>query len=650
MKRKRDDNLDPSPNDLPSFRRLGPADIFCIFEPHGSRKAELLLVKEAKAPHKLTSEIIEKAIGAGDRILDLSVIMARGYPGSDANPDPDANPGGLDVEECEYWFAAVCTQLYTSMIDEGGLRYGIVSTGTHYIFVTIDPVKPSILRYSVSKNPIDFHDSPLLRLIALTLLALHGPTLPGIPELGTIERRQGLNWITGRENPSVYDDGTSPAPKTESWRETSGHGTEGGESGSTDARSRGSGIVASNCTSASAPPVKVQAQGWSTSSSMYPSPPRHDKSITLGKRQRQDEDDNVPETELEAAPTSLATKRPKLNVEEAADTTSFKPLPMPTAPTSPPAAASSRRISLYDRDFCTTACLVALRRRDQSQPRPPCPNHADHVCPASTITEASQLRQHLLDELTGEMSWQNQHQFLWTTTGSGYTQPVKIRLKSHGYVLFAKVFQPQEVRKMRQEAQIYNRLRHLQGTDVPVCLGTIELPIEKSLMCSGLDFTGLLLLSDAGFGLDAWPRLGLGLGEGGEADRSWAQSLTAEVSKALGRIHEKGVLHRDVALRNVLVQKVTRPIGPLPSHPTFYLQVQLIDFELSRTRAGFRYNAKRLRELKGEQKGDAGRSTDEIGNEGFAKACAKEMEWCHKVIPKWYDPRVSKSWPVVTKV
>lgn len=119
----------------------------------------------------------------------------------------------------------------------------------------------------------------------------------------------------------------------------------------------------------------------------------------------------------------------------------------------------------------------------------------------------------------------------------------------------------------------------------------------------------------------------------------WAQSLTTEVRKALGRIHEKGVLHRDVALRNVLVQKFTLT-GPLP-HPIFDLQVQLIDFELSRTRAGYRYKAKRLRELNGEKEGDAGRSTDDIGNENFVRACVEEIERCLKVISKWHDPRVS---------
>lgn len=137
-----------------------PIRVFCIFKPHNSQGTELLLGKEAETPLKLIYEIIEKAIGAGYRILDPSAIMSRGYPGSDADSD------GMNVEDYEYGFAAICAQLCINMIDEGCLRYGIVTTGTHYIFVSIDPVPatpPVMLRYSLFKDP---HDPPQITFIA----------------------------------------------------------------------------------------------------------------------------------------------------------------------------------------------------------------------------------------------------------------------------------------------------------------------------------------------------------------------------------------------------------------------------------------------------------------------------------------------------
>lgn len=646
-KRKREDASSAS------LRRLGPADVFCILELekharprlHLSQSSsaeesievntdsglpELLFIKEAKAPHKLTADIIDKAIGNGGRTLDSSAIMNRGFSGSDLN-------WGLDVEECEYWFAAVCTQLYANMIDGVGLRYGIITTGIYYVFVFIDPENPSILRYRVSKTASDFNESPLLRLVALALLAMQNPKVPDGPELDLIQQGHGLIWATGTENPSFYNTGTPQTHETESWREASGQRSDGGGSPCTDPRMRNRGDLSGRSgtsVDATRPETRAQAHRCGASRSAYPSPPPHGATV-LGKRERQDEV-NERGNELEAAPTLLDTKRLKLEEKgetEAAATLSTELPPMPATPTSSPLAspASSEPVSIDDRPYCTTACLLALRRQDDSQPR--CPNHAEHIRAASLITKPSELRQHLKDQLI-KREGPRSEKFLLMKPGAGFAQPIKIWLKSHGHVLIAKAFQPEDVQTMRQEAQIYDRLRHLQGIDVPVCLGTIELPTEKSLLCWGVGFTGLLLLSFAGAGMDNWPCLGMGIGEAGEADRSFTQSLIAEVTKSLGRIHKKGVLHRDIALRNIMVKKITRYGSP--SHPTFDLQVQLIDFERSRSRAGYRCNA--ARKMKGSKEGDADRSIEEIGNEDFARACANEMEHCSRAMAMWYGP------------
>lgn len=198
---------------------------------------------------------------------------------------------------------------------------------------------------------------------------------------------------------------------------------------------------------------------------------------------------------------------------------------------------------------------------------------------ASPITEAEQLRQHLKDQLL--RNEYSEHTFLWSTSGSGHTQPVKIRPKSHGYVLFAKFFQPEDISKMRREAMMYQRLRPLQGTDIPVCLSIIELPIKRSLMCSGVDFTGLLLLSNVEYEMINWHAM-----VSRDKYDSLAQSVTAGVTKALGRIYEQGVFYCDVALRNVLAHSITR------RGSTFEVQLKLTDLERSRSRDGYRQNAK----------------------------------------------------------
>lgn len=636
MKRKCDEAADPST--LLPLRRPGPADVFCILESDKDdrpakrsvaiqergtssgvtqwRPPELLFVKEAKAPHKFTSEMIDKAvgIGTGSRTLDPAAIMNRGFHGSDLDE--------LDVDECEYWFAAVCTQLYSSMIDEEGLRYGIITTGLRYIFACIDPDEPSKLRYSVASPTPDIYSSPLLRLVAFTLLAMHGALLPDGPELSLIRRRQGLTWDTGTENPSFYDDGAAPTPQTESWREPSGQRSD-------------------EAASTSSPECSSQSRGHMSSSfpgaapglirSPYPSPPHTGSADSRKPRTfRDDAFENKDEAALRSR------KRLRLDYVDLADIVLSKER-LPTTPTISPMArpTSSNPLRADESTYCTTACLLAVRRRDRSHPA--CSNQAEHMRHSLPISEASQLRQHLKDQFI-EDDGRLDYKFLLLKPGSGLAQPIKIRLRSHGYVLFAKAFQPGDLHTMRREAQIYNRLRSLQGVDVPVCLGTIELPLERSLLCGAVEFTSLLLLSYGGCSVEEWPHLGLGLRKTGETDRAFAQTLVVEVQKALGRIHEKGVLHRDVALRNVLLQEAAR----LASGPTFRLRVQLIDFERSRTRAAYRFNASRVHKPQGDDScRDGPQSTFDTGNIAFELACAKETEICSKAISNWYRREIS---------
>lgn len=183
---------------------------------------------------------------------------------------------------------------------------------------------------------------------------------------------------------------------------------------------------------------------------------------------------------------------------------------------------------------------------------------------------------------------------------------------------------------MHGEFDIYKRLKPLQSDCVPVCLGIIHLPHEKSLL-HGLEFTGLLLMAWAGWGVSEWGRLGIrGLGKGRAIDRAFAQSLTKEVRNALVKIHGAGVLHRDVALRNVMLQEITR------RGLQFTLRVQLVDFELSRTRAMYRRHAMRHLVAEDVEQGDTWNgAVTRLGNTKFAEECAKELDICAAAVAEW---------------
>lgn len=590
----------------PPTRRLGPADVFCIFQPNDQRqRAELLYVKEAKAPHKFTSEIITKAVGH-DRTLDTVAIMNRSYSRSDSVKE-------LEVDECEYWFAAVCAQLYNSMLD-ASLRYGVITTGANYVFVSIDPSQPTILRYDVCKPPTGvsgIHESPLLRVVALALLAMHNPQLPSYQMADLAGQGGGLVWTTARENPSFYDDDRSPAAQTESYREASGQrgdGSEGNQLDSVDAPPREHGTTTNN------PPTDVPI-----ARPACPSPPSPQR-----KRPRSTDPDTA---------TLPPAKYAKIETKSGATRTTctiFHEPSMPATPTSsPPSSPAAPPVAIQGRKYCSVACLRALRHHNDLQP--PCPNYADHVRPVSgtIITRPEQLRQHLKNQLQ-RTDGPTDCEFYLGKPGSGDALPAKIWLQSHGHVLFAKAFQADKLEKMWREVKMYNRLQPLQGKDVPVCLGAIELPSTDAVECVGVAYTGFLLLSYGGDGMDAWPRLASGIGQGADVDGHFVQSLTEQAKKALSRIHSRNVVHRDVALRNVLI----RNFEAHAHAPTFQLGVQFIDFEKARTKDGYRRNAMMQRQLHGKYATDA-RSTEEIGDEEFAEACDKEMAWCPEAMEKW---------------
>lgn len=593
-------------------------------------------MKEAKAPHKLSTDIIDMAVGAGEKVLDVGMVMERGYSWSN----------NLQVEECEYWFAAVCAQLYSTMIDNN-VRYGVITTGIYYIFVSIDTRDPSILRYDIAKNTLDAHasdlrTSPLIRLVSLTLLALLYHELPASADVVAIKRRQGLEWATGTHSFSS-DEQRGKTPATEDYNPSPGQSSSGS---STSHTNRGHIVSAGG----SQRPSQVVGRIYSPDTipaSSYPSPPLKTGTAVLGKRQhcKEDTSQSLDRQETE----SHKPKRPKL--EEKTKEYPVSPAPvLPTTPTSSPPSTKpvARYPSIGSRKYCSLACMEAVKNRskhctDRLQAEESCPNYTEHNV-VSQLTK-SQLRRQLRDELvspTQSGGWS--YDWFSIFPEDSYTQMVKIVVKSHGYVLLAKAFQPHDLRnKMYREASMYNRLRHLQGVCVPVCLGYIELPHDRCLWRCDVQFTGLLLLSYAGLGMDDWPRLGSGVGgERGPADLAFARALEVGARSALARIHDAGVLHADLALRNVLVAEATR--AGSARNPEFSLKVLLIDFERSRSVSMFRQDARRRARLEEGLDGGPGRtrdadfdeaSADEIGDANFAEACAEEMSCCPGAILRW---------------
>ncbi|KAI3393638.1 hypothetical protein diail_3865 [Diaporthe ilicicola] len=584
----------------------------------------LLFIKEAKAPHKLTAEMIDIAVASG-RTLRPAEIMDHGFTVSSPGLQPS-------VDESEYWFVAVCAQLYTNMIDEG-VRYGVILTGMCYIFMAIDPDNPATIRYNVCRTEDGIQTSPLLCLVSLALLAMHHGELPETAELDVIRRGAGLHWATAQELP-----GSSPV--VESQPTNSFVDTPGGQN-STSPMPSGS--------HNHAPDQVADVQDrYTTAPPGYLSPPRHPQSN--GKRARGKEEEQAnKKPRLDAATrTAHGVALSTVDHDEASTQTPVSPVVSPRLPpnTTPTSARSHR--------YCSVACLRALQ--DINAPEAACPNQAEHARAGRLTIE--QLCRRLVAQFRDPSTrcyGYEKFNILNILRDCNDTLLVKVCLLSHGYTFIAKTHPPENRRSMYREVYVYDRLRHLQGSCVPVCLGAVELP-EDVAVWYHVPYTGLLLLSWAGYDVGSWGRLGLGLSEMPSAkrslDRNFSDTLSKTALEALSKIHKAGVIHGDVALRNVMLHVIAR------RGQEFQLSLQFIDFGCSRRRSNYR---RRARHCQKRAAGDGKRAEkaraamaywassegggltdpDDVGNADFSRDCEKELKICKRAV-KWVEDDISE--------
>ncbi|KAL2281232.1 hypothetical protein FJTKL_11677 [Diaporthe vaccinii] len=655
VKRKRGSDL--------RFLRPGPADVFCSFTyglpadiggaddthdttalrdpdgldavdsitvaddtgPNSGRVGTILLfIKEAKAPHKLTAGMIDMAVASG-KTLRPAEIMDHGFTVS--------SPGlQLSVDESEYWFAAVCAQLYTNMIDEG-VRYGVISTGIYYIFMAIDPDNPATIRYNVCRTEDGIPTSPLLCLVSLALLAMHHGELPETAELDVIRRGAGLHWATAQELP-----GSSPAVESQP---TNSFVDTPGDQNSTSPMSSGS--------HNHAPGQVADVQDrYTTAPSGYPSPPQHPRSNS--KRARGEEEEQANKKPRLDAVTRTAHRVAHSTVDhhEASTQTPVSPVVSPRLPpnTTPTSARSHR--------YCSVACLQALQ--DINAPEAACPNQVEHARAGRLTTEqlCKRLVAQFKDPSTRCYGYEK-FNILNILRDCNDTLIVKVCLLSHGYTFIAKTNPPKNRTSMYREVYVYDRLRHLQGSCVPVCLGAVELP-EDVAVWHYVPYTGLLLLSWAGYDVGSWGRLGFGLSEMSSAmrslDRNFSDTLSKTALEALSKIHKAGVIHGDVALRNVMLHDIVR------RGQEFHLSLQFIDFGCSRTRSDYRRRARHCqkRAAGDGKRAEKARATmaywassegggltdpDGVGNADFSRDCEKELKICKRAV-KWVEDDISE--------
>ncbi|KAJ6438070.1 putative HTH-type transcriptional regulator YdfL [Purpureocillium lavendulum] len=514
------DSWDAStPPQTPDHRRdlhkLRP-DQICIYRSGSDATPEqraMIFVSEYKAPHKLTAPYLR----AGLRPMSIykEVVNRKTIPTS-------VDADGRFQYHAERLTASALTQTYHYMI-EGGLEYGLLTTGEATVFLNVDWAKPETLYYHLAEpgpevlaHPEHVQSSSAVgQYLAFSLMALGGPgqrvqhgqderdramgglcrwaedfetTLRSIPENERVTSDSASSWA-----PMTYED-FDRSPVTDRGRRPR-RGRRGGEHKKIATR-------------------RDQSESSDDGSGHHPP----DTPSPSERRERQRRSDaNVPRRSQRI----LAHRTGRGTNEE------------------------------VERQYCTQACLLGLVRGGALDPR--CPNaeyHGGRRACAGTPHPIShgtwlrllsdQLRQTLDDGIT-KLGKHGARGVLF-----------KVTLLLYRYTFVCKGTVQAFIRDLEHEASVYKRLERVQGINVPVFLGSVDLrPLKRTYYYDHRVYiVHMTFLSWGGDTVD----------EAVDASGSPKTTLEANALASLRAIHKEGVVHRDVRSANMLVNSETNGV------------------------------------------------------------------------------------------
>ncbi|KAF2626984.1 hypothetical protein BU25DRAFT_440232 [Macroventuria anomochaeta] len=196
--------------------------------------------------------------------------------------------------------------------------------------------------------------------------------------------------------------------------------------------------------------------------------------------------------------------------------------------------------------YCTQNCMLGLVKGGSLDFT--CPNvkrHGTHHHLISLTTFLKRIRKQLARDLDRNCDPIGLH--------GACGVPFCVRLDSHGYTVVAKACPTYFVYRLRWEATVYDVLRPIQGTHVPVYLGNVDL--EVPYYYEGIaELVHMMFLSYGGKRMDK---------QLASADKPFALQQADNSAQAIRAL---GVSQNDLALRNMLWDADTR-------------RVMVVDFE-----------------------------------------------------------------------
>ncbi|KAF3351634.1 hypothetical protein VDGD_05194 [Verticillium dahliae] len=500
-----------TPDHRGDLNQLRP-DQICVYRSDNALSSlrTMVYISEYKPPHKLTAPHLRLGLRAMD--IYKEVVNRKTIPTS---ADPDAR----FQYHAERLTASAITQTYHYMI-ESGLDYGLLTTGEAIVFLKIDWDQPETLYYHLAEPgpEVSAHPNNLPictavgQYLAFTLMALGSPGQQRTH--GQEERRRAMEHLkTWAED---FETTLRSIPENE--RSASSDDSPGYEPTTYKGVDRSPAL-----------PRRRRRRGAETQVG--------EKSLTKDNRREPSDDESAP-------------KPP--------DT------PTPSGRNARPGTRRSQRLAPrprggggeQDRQYCTQKCLLAMVRGGFLDLH--CPNVALHhkSCvsararhPVDHVEWLRLLRKQLEQSLDDGIK----------PLGEGGARGVlfQVTLLAHGYTFVSKGTVPAFITDLEHEASVYDRLKSIQGANVPVFLGAIDLrSMNKTYYYDHRVYVvHMTFLSWGGCSIGKTEKVG-----------DTNKSLESEAIQSLRALHREGVIHKDVRLANMLFNPETN-------------RVMFIDFE-----------------------------------------------------------------------
>lgn len=493
-----------TPNHRQNLSKLRP-DQICVYRSDDTPFAQrtMVFVSEYKPPHKLTAPHLRLGLRAMDLFRD--VVNRQTIPTS-------VDPIAQFQYHADKLTASAVSQTYHYMI-ESGLEYGLLTTGEAIVFLMVDWDEPETLYYHLAEPGPEALAHPgnldvctaVGQYLAFTLMAL------GLP---------------GEQRGHGQDERRRVQQNLKKWAEDF----------ETTARSI---------------PTDQRVPSPDNSSAFRPTTYREvDRSPYLFRRR----DPRRGDRQIDGVLSTRRDDRREPSDDESAPRPPDTPTPLGRR-TNQDGARRSQRLTQQpprgrggeqDREYCTQQCLLGLLRQSPLDPK--CPNVALHHRKNRAYARA----RHPVDHAEWlKLLWKQLERSLddgITRTGQSGARGVlfKVTLLEYGYTFVGKGTVRAFIKDLEHEAAVYDRLKPAQGLRVPVFLGAIDLrSMNRTYYYDHRVYVvHLTFLSWGGSSMRAAADAG--------ASTTSLRDMAVQSLKAL---HQRGVVHKDVRLPNMLFNR-----------------------------------------------------------------------------------------------